>query len=289
MHQVENGFLKITARESGAELTSVINKINGIEHLWQADPQFWTWHSPVLFPVVGRCLNDEITIDGRKYNMEKHGFARKSQFKLLELGKTRMVFSLKESAETLEAYPYKFEFLIAYHVSLNKLTVSYEVINHDSQTIYFSVGGHPAFAVPFLKDEQYEDYYLEFSETESVSRHYIDSDGFFDGKKEVVLAETNRLDMKKGMFKDDAIIFKDLKSRKVTIRSKNHEQYLSVDFTGFDYLGLWAKVGAPYVCIEPWLGCADTTGNLVDFKQKEGIIALEAGKRFGVSFAVEVG
>ncbi|MDB5281951.1 MAG: aldose epimerase, partial [Bacteroidota bacterium] len=255
----------------------------------QADPQFWPWHSPVLFPVVGRCLNDQIDIAGQKYEMEKHGFARKSNFAVLERSESKLVFSLKHSTETLKIYPYQFEFLIRYHLHQNKLTVSYEVINQDSKDVYFSIGGHPAFAVPFFNAEKYEDYRIEFSESENVSRHYIDGDGFFDGKQEVVLSDSNVLDLKKGMFKDDAIIFKDLKSRKVTIKGNGHEHYLSVDFGGFNYLGLWAKVGAPYVCIEPWLGCADTAGKPTDFAQKEGIISLKPTEEFEVSFTVEVG
>ena len=289
MHLVENSFLKIIAREYGAEFTSLFDKKNNTEHLWQADPAVWGWHAPVLFPVVGRCLNDTITIDGVAYGMEKHGFARKSNFKLLELGDTRMVFSLKANPETLKIYPYQFEFLIRYRLEGNKLHVSYEVVNLDDKTIYFSLGGHPAFAVPFLPGERYEDYHLQFEDTEDAGRYYINEDGFFDGRRDIALANTNILPLKSNMFRDDALIFKDLKSRRVTIRSQNNGRYLSVDFTGFKQLGLWAKVGAPYVCIEPWLGCADTAGKPLEFKDREGIIALEKGGEFGVSFTVEVG
>src|SRR5690242_17715830 len=111
MHQIENDFLKVKARNYGAELISVYNKKGMTEHLWQADPTYWGWHAPLLFPVVGRCLNDEIIVDGTKYSMEKHGFARKSNFSLFELSETKMIFSLTSSAETLKIYPYRFEFL----------------------------------------------------------------------------------------------------------------------------------------------------------------------------------
>src|SRR5947208_11505992 len=112
MHKIENEFLNIKVRDFGAELTSVFDKKTNTEHLWQADEKFWAWHAPVLFPVVGRCLNDEILIDGVRYPMEKHGFARKSDFSLLELSETKMIFSLNYSQDSLKCYPYKFEFLI---------------------------------------------------------------------------------------------------------------------------------------------------------------------------------
>lgn len=288
MHQLENNYLRIKAREYGAELTSIFDKKNNIEHLWQADPAFWEWHAPVLFPVVGRCLNDSITIEGKVYNMEKHGFARKSDFKLLELSESSIVFSLKPNEQIAALYPYKFEFLIKYHLNANSLVVSYEVVNQDDKPIYFQLGGHPAFAVPFKGHENYEDYYLEFEELEDVKRHYINDEGFFNGDTATVLSENKVLDLKKNMFRDDALIFKDLKSRKVAIKSKVNHHALVVDFKGFNYLGLWAKVGAPYVCIEPWLGCADTAGKSVDYKDKEGVVTLETGKIFGVSFTVSV-
>ncbi len=289
MHQLENNFLRVVAREHGAELTSIIDKKNNIEHLWQADPHFWGWHAPVLFPVIGRSLNDEIEIEGQQYRMSKHGFARNANFRLLDLTETSIVFSLKNNEQWQKIYPYKFEFLIRYKLEANALIVSYEVINKDNKEIYFQLGGHPAFAVPFTEGGKYEDYYLEFDHVEKAARHYIDKNGYFDGRKDVAIANANTIQLNSTLFKDDALIFKNLKSRKVTIKSKAHEHYLSVDFKDFKYLGLWAKVGAPFVCIEPWLGCADTAEKPTPFKDKEGIIKLETGGTFGISFKIEVG
>lgn len=289
MHQIENEFLRVRAREFGAELTSIYDKKNKIEFLWNADEKFWGWHAPVLFPVVGRCLNDEIIIDGQKYPMEKHGFARKSNFKLLELSEQKMVFSLTHSEDTFKHYPFQFEFLIGYRLKENELQVSYEVINEDNKTIWFQLGGHPAFAVPFNATDKYEDYYLEFGKEENSSRHFIDENGFFNGISEPVLTHSNIIPLRKDLFKSDALIFKDLKSRTVTIKGKNHTHYLKLDFHGFNYLGLWAKENAPYVCIEPWLGCADTTGNAKEFSQREGVVMLEPGEEYNPSYFITVG
>ena len=151
------------------------------------------------------------------------------------------------------------------------------------------MGGHPAFAVPFVEGGHYDDYYLEFEHDEKAARHYIDKDGFFNGKKDVAIANTNTVQLKPNMFNDDALIFKNLKSRKVTIKCKTHAHYLSVDFKDFKYLGLWAKVGASFVCIEPWLGCADTAGKPTSFSHKEGIIKLEPAAALTVSYRIEVG
>ena len=151
MHQIENEFLKVRVREYGAELTSVFNKQTNTEHLWQADEAYWPWHAPVLFPTVGRSINDEIVIDGVAYPMEKHGFARKNNFKLLELGETKMVFQLMYNDDTLKLYPYKFEFLIGYRLKGNELVVGYEVRNKDDKPIYFQLGGPPGFCRAFCR------------------------------------------------------------------------------------------------------------------------------------------
>lgn len=103
-----------------------------------------------------------------------------------------------------------------------------------------------------------------------------------------MLDNSNRIQLRNDLFKDDALIFKDLKSRKVSIKSKNHSQSLSLDFNGFNYLGLWAKENAPYVCIEPWLGCADTAGEPVEFSAKEGVVKLESKQEFNAGFVVSV-
>jgi galactose mutarotase-like enzyme len=288
MHQIENEFLKVRAREFGAELISVFNKKTNTEHLWEADEKVWGWHAPVLFPVVGRCLNDEILVDGVSYRMEKHGFARKSDFKLLELGDSKMTFSLSDSPATHKIYPFKFEFLISYRLKENELTCSYEVVNPDDRLIYFQLGGHPAFAVPFSLMEQLDDYYFEFEQAETSARHVINEDGFFYGRTEPVLTNSNTIALRKDLFKDDALIFKDLKSHKVSLKSKNHPQVLSVQFEGFEYLGIWAKENSPYVCIEPWLGCADSVGTLKEFSRREGVVKLPPGKEFQRSFVINI-
>ena len=154
--------------------------------------------------------------------------------------------------------------------------------------MYFQLGGHPAFAVPFFQNEKYEDYYLEFEQAETSSRHFINENGFFDGRTELVFNNSNKIQLRNDLFQDDALIFKDLKSRNVSIKSDNHSLSLSVDYHGFNYLGLWAKENAPYVCIEPWLGCADGDNKPVEISCKEDVIILDSGKRFNTSFVIKV-
>lgn len=288
MQIIENEHIRIAAQASGAELTSIFDKKNNIEHLWQADPKVWGWHAPTLFPVVGRCLNDMIQIDGRSYHIEKHGFARRADFQLVGKFPNLLHFKLSASDKTLAVYPYLFELHIFYEIKENSLIQTYEVINKDKETLYFQLGGHPAFAVPFLPGEVYEDYFIEFDKDTVLDRENINTDGYFDTSISHVINDTNKLRLEKDMFHKDAIILKDINSRKVTLRSDKNLYRLTVEFPSFNYLGLWAKENAPYICIEPWLGCADTAGRPVAFKDKEGILSLPSEGKFQASIIITI-
>jgi galactose mutarotase-like enzyme len=288
MTVLENDLLKVTISNQGAQLTSLYNKAQNIEHLWQADAAIWPWHAPNLFPIVGGLINNELLVDGQAYPMNRHGFARNSEFILLQNDEGHATFSLPGSEKIRAVYPYKFDFEILYTLIDNALRVTYKIINLDKKTIYFSVGGHPAFNVPFNAGEKYEDYYLEFETEEQLETHLLGADGLFTGETKPVALQGNKLTLTRSMFDNDALVFKNLRSRQVTIKSHKNEQSLSVEFPNFNYLGLWAKPGADFVCIEPWLGCADTENVKVDISKKENIQHLSHGHVFETSFFISI-
>ena len=288
MTTIENDFLKVTIRNKGGEMTSLYNKASGVEQLWQGDPNIWPWHAPNLFPVVGGLINNELLVDGKAYKMERHGFNRQLELLLIESNEVSARFSLPHSDHTLAVYPYKFDFQIHYDLIDNALRVTYKVINQQREPIYFSVGGHPAFNVPFNKGENYEDYYLEFEVDEKLEKHMLSAQGFFTGEKQPVKLNGKKLPLTRDMFKDDAWVFKNLRSREMTIKSTKHDQTLAVEFPHFNYVGIWAKPGADFLCIEPWLGCADTEGKHVDITQKEAIQQLKYGHVFEAAFYISI-
>lgn len=287
MITIENEFLKASIDAKGAQLSSLINKETGKEIMWQGAA--WPWHAPNLFPVVGQVINSQILVDGKTYDMPpRHGFARTSEFLVIETNSKRAKFSLPYCEKTLAMYPFKFDFHIIYDLIDNALRVTYKVLNLDSGTIYFSVGGHPAFNVPFNEGEQYEDYYLEFETAEALEEHLLATDGFFSGETKPLKLDGKNLKLTKELFANDALVFMHLKSRQITIRSTKHDESVSVQFPHFPYLGIWAKPGADFVCIEPWLGHADMAGAPVEFKQKRGIQKLEHGHVFDASYYISI-
>ncbi|QDK78044.1 aldose 1-epimerase family protein [Spirosoma sp. KCTC 42546] len=288
MTTLENDHLRVSIRPKGAELTSIFHKPSGIEHLWQADAMVWGWHAPNLFPVVGGCLNNQLLIDGKTYPIERHGFTRQSLFETTESTLTHAVFSLWSSDATRIHFPYEFEFQIIYELDGPRLTITYRVVNEDEKPIFFSVGAHPAFAVPFTTGEAYEDYFIEFEQPESLETHMLSAAGYFTGETKPVPTDGRRLLLTKHLFDEDALVFKNLVSRRVVLRSDKHDHSIAVGFPEFPYLGLWAKPGASFVCIEPWLGCADSEGQPKPIEQKEAIQQVAEGKVFEAAFTIEV-
>ena len=288
MTTLENAQLRVSIRPKGAELTSIFHKASGIEHLWQADPGVWGWHAPNLFPIVGGCLNNQLLIDGKTYPIDRHGFARQSLFETTESTATHAVFSLRSSEATRVHFPYEFEFQIIYELDGPTLTVTYRVVNEDEKTIFFSMGAHPAFAVPFQPGEIYEDYFVEFEKAEPLETHMLSAAGYFTGETKPVSTDANRLLLTKNLFDEDALVFKNLASRRVAIHSDKHSHAVTVDYPAFSYLGIWAKPGAPFVCLEPWLGCADSEGQPKPIQEKEAIQHVEQGHVFTASFTITI-
>ncbi|NCQ05758.1 MAG: aldose 1-epimerase family protein [Cyanobacteria bacterium] len=288
MYTIENNLLKATFQPRCGELSSLINKITGTEHIWSANPDIWAWHAPILFPIVGSVKDDTLFAEGKSFFLSRHGFFRNSTPIVENHTETSITFLLLSDAQTLEVYPYEFEFRVRFTVLENSLKQEFLVKNTDSKRIYFALGGHPAFAVPFKENESYSDYYLEFEHAERLDRSMLSSKGLFTEVTEPVLVSGNIIPLSYSLFDNDAIVLKSIESRSVTIRSKTNMSSLKVDFKDFPYLGLWAKPNANFVCIEPWIGCADSEKGHADIREKELVQDLLPDEDFLASFTISV-
>lgn len=288
-YTLENSKLKITARSHGGEITSIESKVDGTQYLWDGNPEYWKYHAPILFPIVGKVNNSKYRVDGKEYELPQHGLARVSEFNMIDKKDDEITFELKYSHESLKVYPYKFSLKSNYSLENNTVKVTYTVENIDDKTIYFSIGSHPAFMCPINKNEELTDCYLEFNKEENSERVDLNVQGYLTHNKEKCLENTTKLKLYKELFKNDALVFNDLKSNVMTIKSEKSDKSLEFDFTGFPFMGIWApKDGAPFVCIEPWFGHADYEDFNGEFKEKEGILSLGEGKKFSCEFKVTV-
>jgi galactose mutarotase-like enzyme len=288
MQTLKNQNLSIKVNPKGAELTSVFNNENQTEYLWNADPAFWGKSSPVLFPIVGSLKENKYRFEGQDYTLPRHGFARDREFMVEKSEENSLSFLLTHDENTLKVYPFKFEFRLIYALENNALKVTYSVKNIGETQMYFSVGGHPAFAVPVVENTEYNDYYLEFNKTETFKRWGLTPDGLIATQPFDFLIDTNRIDLTKELFYDDAIVFKHIESSSVILKSDKTNHQLKFDFEGFPYLGIWAAKDANFVCIEPWCGIADSANHNQELTEKEGIICLDLEEIFERTWRVEV-
>ena len=290
MYTLQNDKLRIGVKKTGAELCQISSVKNKNEFMWHANPNVWASFAPNLFPIIGALKNNTYHFEGQKYELTKHGFIRNNdELMLHEHAKNMLTFKLFYNENTLKVYPFKFEFYITYKLNDNVIEVIHTIKNRDNKTMYFSLGGHPAFKCPIYENENYHDYYLEFEYNENAARHLLNLEsGLISSQTKPVFNNNNILRLTHELFNEDALIFKDLKSRKVTFKSDTHDTILTVSYDAFSYLGIWAKPNGNYVCIEPWLGIADNENTNQDFKTKEGIISLNAKESFTASYSIEI-
>lgn len=290
MIKLENEVLLVEMKTAGAELTRIFHKDTGLEYLWNADSKFWGRHSPVLFPTVGRLVDDTYLVDGKQYHLGQHGFARDRDFQVIEQTENTVRFELDADEGSLAIYPYKFKLSIIYTIEKNTVAVSYEVENTDNKRIYFSIGAHPAFHLPLTDGTTFEDYYLDFGTEENLETLCLEGPYRSGEIKKIVDEPARYLPLSYDLFKNDALIFEALKQKEMTIKSDKTPHFVKVSFPEFPFVGVWtAKPGTPFLCIEPWYGIADGAGESVELRDKAGIEHLEPEAVFASEYEITVG
>jgi galactose mutarotase-like enzyme len=278
---ISNSILRASINHAGAELFSLKNNHNK-EFIWEGNPDFWGKHSPVLFPIVGTLKNNTYTIEGKKYQLPRHGFARDMKFQLIDNTENSATFSLQSNEETLKKYPFEFELQLIYTLQETTLDIAYKVINKEETKIPFSIGAHPAIALP----ENFESYAFKFEKEEDLKYSLLEND-LISNKTEILATTENLVPLHYKLFENDALVFKTLESNSLTIL-KNSKPYVKVDFADFPSLGIWTKDQAPFVCIEPWFGYSDTAENSGDLFEKEGILILDVNQTFSSKFSIQI-
>lgn len=277
-YKIENEFLTCEIDDMGAQLHSLISKENGKEYIWQGNPDIWYGQSPVLFPVIGQLINDKYFYNGVEYTMPKHGIARRYVFNVKECDGAKAVFGLESNEKTLEAYPFDFEYILTFELKGKALVNTMTVVNKTKGDMYFSVGAHPGFNCK-VGD------IIEFEQEETLATERIDKESLIIPEKFPFMENEKSFVITKEIFEPDALILSDIKSEKLRIKGDNEVEFT---FGKCPFLGIWAKPGAPYVCIEPWYGVNDGREVKKDISEKRGIQHLAEGETFDFSWTAEV-
>ncbi len=287
MITLENDAVLVEISAHGAELQRLLSKDSRLEYLWNADSTYWGKHSPILFPFVGGLKNDHYLYEGKSYEMSRHGFAREKTFEIQQVSAHEVLFTLRDDESTRLVYPFEFLLQVRYLLDGNRLRCSYEVTNPSTSILYFSIGGHPAFRVPDSPETVYTDYFLVFNNDISLMRWNL-QDGLISDKSEQIELVNKQLSLSPKLFYNDAIVLKNIRSDEVRLGNNKNGHGLLFHFKNFPYFGIWAAKDAPFVCLEPWCGIADSVNHNQQLTEKEGIIKLDPGEYWMREWSVGV-
>lgn len=301
---LENERLKVTVSDAGAELVSVWDKERGVERIWRGDSAVWGRHAPILFPFVGKVAGGKYSYRGSEYKMTSHGFARDREFELVNADERSVTNVLRWNEESLKIYPFRFALYVKHSFDEEnpcRLKIEWKVVNeenaenqkssqnHAGKTMFYGIGGHPAFTYP--KGVRATDCSLRIGGSglgKALEYHLLDAQGCID------MSESYKLGLDGGcaaitehMFDKDALIVLDQQIERAELLDETGRAYVSMNCEGFPYFGIWSKKVDEFVCLEPWYGIADVAGHDGDIEKKPGMQKLEAGESRGYAYTVE--
>ncbi|WP_368680680.1 aldose 1-epimerase family protein (plasmid) [Rhodococcus opacus] len=273
---LRNGHISVAVNHLGAELCSLQTSA-GRELLWQAGPA-WPRHAPILFPVIGRLVDDTLVHNGVRYPMPQHGFARDHDFARIAATPTSAHFRLTDTPHTDRHFPFPFVLDVHYQLDDTALDIVYRLGNPSRHDVLpASIGVHPAFAWPLRDDAAKDSYRLEFGEPEPTPVRRVDQ-VLLRAEAQPTPVDGSTLHLTPDLFADGAIIFDRLSSTSLHYRS-DHGDGVTLSWTGFEQLAIWSPPdGTDLICLEPWFGLPDPLDFAGEYRDKPAHVHLAPGE-----------
>lgn len=289
IYTLQKGKYTAQVDSLGAQLISLKGP-DGCEYLWYAKPEYWHEHAPVLFPIVGALREDKVKIGGKWVQMNRHGFAKRTEFALESRGEGTLSLKLVANETTKQCYPFDFALTVTYTLTEEGYTTTFTVENTGDKPLPFVVGGHPGFNIPVDEEASFEDYVIRFEKPETQHCPVIQADSCLIDTTQTAyeMKDQQEIPLRHDLFYNDALVFDGLASSTVQVVNPKTGKGVEMDFSQFPMLGIWsAKNDGPYVCLEPWTGCATLTTEGDDFESKKGMQQLPAGEAKSYGFSVK--
>jgi len=276
--RIGNEHLTVEVSPMGSEMQSIVTS-DGQSWLWHGDATFWSGRSPVLFPMVGKAPNDQISIEGTRYAMAQHGFARRSEFSLAASGPDFCRFELRSSQASLALFPFDFVLALEHRVAGRAVMVTAEVTNMDHRPMPFGIGFHPAFVWPLPGCEGLEHSVTLDNGGEPELRRL--SGGLVVPEPMPSPFADGRLVLDHGLFAADAMLFPE--GAGAGLRYGAGGKAVRFSWKNLPNLALWSKPGAEFVCLEPWHGTAAEVGgsNALSERPYGDVLGSGATGRYG--------
>ena len=279
-----SGELSAQVDPLGAQLSALGDR-SGHDLLWNGDPSIWAGRAPILFPIIGALAGGAYRVDSTLYRLPRHGFARISAFQVVDSGAAGAVFRLQADQATLQVYPFSFQLDIQFALHAATLSVTALIRNLGDKKMPASFGYHPAFRWPLPFGRERSEHFIEFAADEPSPVRRLDAAGLLMPERYPTPIADRRLALADDLFRNDAIIFDDLRSRSVTYGAHDGPR-IRLSFPDAPYLGVWTKPQANFICIEPWHGVADPQGYSGSFSAKPGVFMVAAGASMAAKMAI---
>ncbi len=287
---LKNDQLTVVISTLGAEIQSMTTA-EGLELMWQADKAIWGRHAPLLFPIIGRLKDQQYTLDGEVISIHQHGFARDTEFTLVQQDESSATFTMEDSESSRKVYPFAFSLTVSYTLSGNKLTKRHTVVNRSDKVLPYEIGGHDGYRTSLLPGEEMSDYYVEFPGQTAIHPFGMDEHCFLTPEKLDYALTDGALPLPPKVGGLDTVVLENLPVHQVTLANRKNSVRVTVDFPEFDYLGIWTKpvdFDTNYICIEPWTTLPECTFVSSELAEKAGIRLLQPGQGETLSYDVTV-
>jgi galactose mutarotase-like enzyme len=282
MADPQSAWLRLTSPSLAAEIDplgaqlSTLQDLERRDLLWNGDPAVWNGRAPILFPIVGTLAGGSYRLGEKTFRLSRHGFARGKPFEVIERSPSSVLLRLVADETTLPVYPFHFELDARYVLEASTLSLTLSVRNTGAKELAASLGYHPAFRWPLPYGQPRSAHFIELEADEPAPLRLLNADGLLTPEAHPTPIAHRRLMLADDLFRNDALIFDQIKSRSVTYGAE-HGPRIKVSFPDSPYLGVWTKPGAGFICIEPWRGVADSQGFTGDFTQRKGIFSVAPG------------
>lgn len=289
MIEISNNQLAVTISPIGAEVQSIKDVNTQCEYLWHGDAQWWSGHSPILFPIVGGLWNGTCRVDGQELHISKHGFVRRAPWRVVCVEADKAVFEFVSTVGTFAIFPYAFRLTATYSLDGRKLRAEFCVENLGGSPFCFQLGGHPAIALPNWDDAQPLDGYLRLEGNpthvlRAGEQGCLEPDTF-----PVPLNADGLVPLTVDTFSHEALIFDNHQVSAATVLTPSGQPVARVESTAPVWL-FWSPQGihTPFVCLEPWYGLCDHQSFCGDITERPYINTVNGHATWMGEYGIEI-
>ena len=289
MIEISNNQLAVTISHIGAEVQSIKDVNTQCEYLWHGDAQWWSGHSPILFPIVGGLWNGTCRVDGQELHISKHGFVRRAPWRVVSVEAHKAVFEFISTVGTFAIFPYAFRLTATYSLDDRKLRAEFCVENLGGSSFCFQLGGHPAIALPNWDDAQPLDGYLRLEGNpthvlRAGEQGCLEPDTF-----PVPLNADGLVPLTVDTFSHEALIFDNHQVSAATVLTPSGQPVARVESTAPVWL-FWSPQGVhtPFVCLEPWYGLCDHQSFCGDITERPYINTVNGHATWMGGYGIEI-